>query len=71
MTEDAKPGLSFKTNDDSDARIKFAQNAVEDAINLFEENDLGRLVRLNTDETSYDDGGFSSDFDSFDDGSLF
>ena len=67
MTEDAKPGLDLKPNDNSDSRIKFEQ---ED-FNLFEETDLSKLVRMNNDESSYDDGDFSVEFDSFDEGGLF
>lgn len=67
MTEDAKPGLDFKANEDSNARTKFEQ---ED-FNLFEEADLSKLVRLNDDVSSYDDGGLSIEFDNFDEGGLF
>lgn len=67
MTEDTKLGLKIEANDDSDSRIKFEQ----DDFNLFEDTDLSKLVRLSEDESSYDDGGFSADFDSFDEGGLF
>ena len=73
MTEDAKPGLNFKATDNSDVRDEYEKGVIDDAAtNLFEEADLGRLVRLDLDDSGFDDGDFGAfDADSFDGGSLF